>query len=306
MLVLSLTDCPPALRGDLSRWLLEIDTGVYVGQVSQRVREELWARVIGHVNDGRAIMVFRANNEQRMDFRIHNAHWEPIDFDGLKLMLRPGSVRRAQAGASNANPAQPIQEGYSMAAKMRMAKRMQKARAQPVGLPEHLVIIDLETSGLKPDLHEIIELGAIRINQGEEVDSFQALIKPQQPLPEAVAQLTGLSHQQLKDQGLPIQEALPAFLSFLSSHPIVAHNIAFDLAFLREACAQNGLSFPGNRRIDTLALSERHVKDAPDHKLTTLMEHFELPYPDRHRSLADCRATLLLLHKLIEIRQTTE
>ncbi len=69
MLVLSVTDCPPALRGDLSRWLLEIDTGVYVGKVSQRVREELWKRVVKHLKNGRAVMVYNARNEQKMDWR---------------------------------------------------------------------------------------------------------------------------------------------------------------------------------------------------------------------------------------------
>ena len=82
MIVIILNNCPPALRGDLTKWLQEVNTGVYVGQVSARVRDELWARVQGNVKSGRATMVFNTNNEQGMDFRVHNTSWEPIDFDG--------------------------------------------------------------------------------------------------------------------------------------------------------------------------------------------------------------------------------
>ena len=86
MIVLTLMDCPPALRGDLTKWLQEVNTGVYVGQVSARVRDGIWERVCENAKSGRATMVFSANNEQRMDFRVHNTSWEPIDFDGLKLI----------------------------------------------------------------------------------------------------------------------------------------------------------------------------------------------------------------------------
>ena len=72
MIVLTIANCPPKLRGDLSKWLLEINTGVYVGRVSARVREALWQRVCENIRDGQATMVFTANNEQHMDFYVHN------------------------------------------------------------------------------------------------------------------------------------------------------------------------------------------------------------------------------------------
>jgi CRISPR-associated protein Cas2 len=66
MIILTLTDCPPSLRGDLSKWLVEISTGVYVGRVSARVRESLWERVKEYAKTGRATLVYPAKNEQRM------------------------------------------------------------------------------------------------------------------------------------------------------------------------------------------------------------------------------------------------
>ena len=67
MIVLTMTNCPPKLRGDLSKWLLEINTGVYVGNVNARVRELIWKRVCENIKNGQATLVFPANNEQHMD-----------------------------------------------------------------------------------------------------------------------------------------------------------------------------------------------------------------------------------------------
>lgn len=89
MTVLVIAACPVGLRGHLTRWLLEISPGVFVGTVTARVRELMWTRVLDMVNNGRAIMVFHADNEQGMDFRVHNHTWQPTDYDGIQLMLRP-------------------------------------------------------------------------------------------------------------------------------------------------------------------------------------------------------------------------
>ena len=100
MTVVVVTDCPPKLRGDLTKWLLEINTGVYVGKLSSRVREELWTRVCENLKTGRATMVFRAANEQHMDFWVHNTTWEPVDVDGIKLIRRPSPKQLAQSTQS--------------------------------------------------------------------------------------------------------------------------------------------------------------------------------------------------------------
>lgn len=300
MLVLSVTECPPALRGDLSRWLQQIDTGVYVGQVSHRVREELWKRTVSHLKNGRAVMVFSARNEQKMDFRIHNASWEAIDFDGLKLMLRPSTTRQSSKHPGEGS----LPTGYSAAAKTRMMSRSQKSRSASFHFPDQFVIIDLETTGFQPQTHEIIEIGAIKVNSGLEESYFHAFIHQKNPLPDSITQLTGLSDDILHRDGRPLKEVLPELIEYLGNLPIVSHNIAFDLDFLRAACDQFNMPFPGNRRIDTLTMAKQHVKSISNHRLETLMQHFGIAHEDAHRSLPDCRATLALLHKLIEIIET--
>jgi CRISPR-associated protein Cas2 len=75
----------------MTRWLLEIAPGVFVGKISTRVRELMWQRVIDMVRTGRAIMVYAADNEQGLAFQVHEHNWEPIDIEGITLMLRPAA-----------------------------------------------------------------------------------------------------------------------------------------------------------------------------------------------------------------------
>ena len=89
MTVLVLTAVPPGLRGHLTRWLLEIAPGVFVGRVTARVREHLWLRVCRHAGEaGRAVMVHTARNEQGLSFRTIGGGWQPIDYDGVMLVHR--------------------------------------------------------------------------------------------------------------------------------------------------------------------------------------------------------------------------
>ena len=89
MVVIVLTACPSGLRGDLTRWLLEIAPGVFVGHTTARVRERLWVRVVECSKEGRAIMVSSARNEQHLSFTVHQPDWVPVDSDGLELIKRP-------------------------------------------------------------------------------------------------------------------------------------------------------------------------------------------------------------------------
>ena len=113
MVVLVLTACPAGLRGHLTRWLMEVSPGVFIGRVTVRVRDLMWLRVLDLAKDGRAIMVFEANNEQGMEYRLHRHDWIPEDFDGLWLMRRP----------ADPSPTQALRPGWSSVARMRRARR---------------------------------------------------------------------------------------------------------------------------------------------------------------------------------------
>jgi len=88
MIAVVLSVTPSQLRGVLTRWLLEVAPGVYVGNTSKRIREHLWERIVEDVNRGRALMVWSCRSEQGLEFRAHNHTWETVDLDGLILMQR--------------------------------------------------------------------------------------------------------------------------------------------------------------------------------------------------------------------------
>ena len=103
MIVVVLSCCPPSLRGDLTKWLFEISTGVYVGQIAARVRDSLWERIVSSIGSGRAIMAFSADNDQRFDIRVHNTEWGLEEIDGIKVMMRRGAEGTMRGGFSNAS-----------------------------------------------------------------------------------------------------------------------------------------------------------------------------------------------------------
>lgn len=113
MVVLVLTACPAGLRGHLTRWLLEISPGVFVGVITARVRELMWLRVLELCKDGRAIMVYRAKNEQGLAFQVHRHDWEPVDVDGIALMRRPVDADRLPQ----------MRRGWSTASRRRRSRR---------------------------------------------------------------------------------------------------------------------------------------------------------------------------------------
>lgn len=283
-----MTDCPPRLRGDLSKWLCEINTGVYVGQLSSRVRDALWDRVCKNLQTGRATMVYTTNGEQKMDFRVHNTTWVPVDFDGIKLMRRP-----LPQGVTEELPLKP---GFSNAAKRQMAARRAGARAHA---SDRVVLIDLETTGLRPDRDEIIEFGAIRLG-GDEETEFSCLVRPAGPLPQRIAELTGLTDGVLQEQGLAMDRALEQFLAFIGRDRLVGYNLPFDMAFLRTACQRAGRTMPANRSVDLLNLARRKLSGVSNFKLATLAAHFALPQQASHRALADCRLMKEIYEKLNE------
>lgn len=118
MVVIVLTACPVGLRGHLTRWLLEISAGVFVGKVSARVREELWSQVVSMVKDGRALMVYEEATEQGYGFKNHRHHWDVVDVEGLTLMRRPENTDGVSVGTRT--------KGWSSASMRRRATRRRK------------------------------------------------------------------------------------------------------------------------------------------------------------------------------------
>ena len=163
------------------------------------------------------------------------------------------------------------------------------------------VVVDLETTGGAPQDCGITEIGAVKVRGGEVLGEFQTLVNPGAPIPPLVAVLTGITDRLVA--GAPALAAvLPAFLEFARGAVLVAHNAPYDTGFLRAACARHGLPWPDPVVLDTARLA-RHVvarDEARNHKLATLAALFSSPVTPDHRALTDARATVHVLHALVE------
>lgn len=293
MIVITLTDCPVALRGDLTRWLQEINTGVYVGRVSARVRDSLWDRIVTNVKNGRATMVYRARNEQHLEFRVHNTYWRPIDYDGITLMLRPHR--------ETINPPNELKKGFSKASKRKQAKHFAKQARYPSASLINYAVIDLETTGFSPATDEIIEVAALTVNEGFIESQFHSLVSISRSLPKSIVELTGLTDEELSQKGQSLSVVLEGLMDFIGELPIVMHNANFDMSFLKNACQRLSISTPSNPIFDTLKIAKELIRDAPNYNLQSLLAYFDMEMDDLHRGVNDCIATHRLFDKLNKI-----
>jgi DNA polymerase-3 subunit epsilon len=162
------------------------------------------------------------------------------------------------------------------------------------------VVLDLETTGGSAGVDAITEIGVLRLRGGELLGRMETLVNPGVPIPPMITVLTGITEAMVLPAP-PIAEVLPPFLELLGDGVIVGHNIRFDCAFLDAALVANGYPRLSNRRVDTLALARRLVRDEiPNLRLATLARHFRTSVEPTHRAYADAAATAEVLHGLLE------
>ncbi|MBQ2785012.1 MAG: PolC-type DNA polymerase III [Oscillospiraceae bacterium] len=168
--------------------------------------------------------------------------------------------------------------------------------AQEMTFDQEYVSFDLETTGLLPESDQIIEIGAVLMKSGKELDRFQAFVNPHQALERKIIDLTGITDDMLKDAP-DIEEVLPAFLKFIGGRVLVAHNAKFDISFIQAACSR--LNLPYNyTSIDTLSLSQQLLPQLGKHKLDIVAKELKLPNFNHHRAADDANICGLILAKL--------
>jgi DNA polymerase III subunit epsilon len=162
------------------------------------------------------------------------------------------------------------------------------------------VVLDLETTGLSPDRDRITEVGAVRVRGGEVLGELRTFVHPGRPIPPAVTAVTGITDAMVRDAPGPAV-VVPTLLEFLGDAVLVAHNAAFDVGFLRAATHRLGLGPFEPVVVDTARLARRLVRDeVRDCRLATLAVHLRARHRPEHRALADARATVDVLHGLLE------
>lgn len=168
---------------------------------------------------------------------------------------------------------------------------------QDIGFGDEYVAFDLETTGLSSANDRIIEIGAVVMKNGEELDRFQTFVDPQRPLEKKIVELTGITDEMLK--GAPkIEEILPEFLKFVNGRVLVAHNSDFDTGFIRAACARQGLPYTYTAA-DTLILSQNMLPQLNKFKLDIVSNALSLPDFNHHRAADDAVTCGLIMHRLM-------
>jgi DNA polymerase-3 subunit epsilon len=163
-------------------------------------------------------------------------------------------------------------------------------------------VVDLETTGGSAAGGSMItEIGAVKVRGGEVLGEFQTLVNPHTEIPPFIAVLTGISNSMVA-AAPSIDSALPAFLEFAAGCVLVAHNAPFDVGFLQHFNEQQGRAWPRFEVLDTAKLARRVITrdDAPNCKLSSLAQLFGATTTPNHRALADARATVDVLHGLME------
>ncbi|MGA8845776.1 MAG: DEDD exonuclease domain-containing protein [Nocardioides sp.] len=163
-------------------------------------------------------------------------------------------------------------------------------------------VVDLETTGGSARAGSMItEVGAVKVRAGVVLGEFQTLVNPRTDIPAFIAVLTGISNSMVVGAP-PIESVLPAFLEFAAGCVLVAHNAPFDVGFLKHFAAEQDREWPSFEIVDTAVLARRIITrdDAPNCKLSSLAKTFGAETVPNHRALSDARATVDVLHGLME------
>ena len=162
------------------------------------------------------------------------------------------------------------------------------------------VVVDLETTGLSPGRDRITEIGAVKVRCGEVLGEFHSLVHPDRAVPPAVTAVTGITDGMLRGAP-PVAAVLPTFAEFARGSVLVAHNAGFDTSFLAAELERHGFPPLDLPVVDTARLARRLLRDeVRDVRLATLARHLRARTAPEHRALTDARATVDVLHGLLE------
>jgi DNA polymerase III epsilon subunit family exonuclease len=169
----------------------------------------------------------------------------------------------------------------------------------PPFMSRPLVVFDTECATAHGAPH-LLEIGAVRAVDGEIVDHFEALVRPEVPIEAEAIEVHGIDEDMVRD-ARPAAEVIAEFVAFAGEDWLVAHSVMHDAQVLGFEAARHGLALPDTTMIDTLKLVRHCVPDAADHKLDTLVGHFDIEADVQHRALADAVSCWKVMEECLEL-----
>lgn len=153
------------------------------------------------------------------------------------------------------------------------------------------VCVDVETTGLNPKSEKLIEIGAVKVSDGQVTECFQSFLNPGRPLEPRIVELTGITDDMLADAQTGAQ-IMPKFREFCEDLPLLGHNLIFDYSFLKRGMLNEKLTFD-KMGIDTLKIARKYLPELESRSLGFLCQHFQIIHT-AHRALGDAQATVQL------------
>ena len=169
-------------------------------------------------------------------------------------------------------------------------------------LEDTFVVFDTETTGFYAGSDQMIEIGAVKIQNGKIIDRFDELIDPHRPLPKKITELTFITDEMLS--GKEDEEVVTKrFLEWAKDLPMVAHNAKFDISFMKAACNKYNLGEFDATVLDTMGLARMLYPDWPNHKLQTLTKKLDVPWDEdkHHRADYDAEGTAIAFYKMAKL-----
>ena len=161
------------------------------------------------------------------------------------------------------------------------------------------MVFDIETTGFSPEKNKIIEIGAVKVVNGQITDKFSTFVNPDVPISFEIEQLTGINDNMvLSSPGIEV--ILPQFLEFCKDCALVAHNASFDVSFISWQAAKQGLEFEPTV-LDTVAIARQLLSSLNRFKLDTVAKALNISLENHHRAVDDAGATAEIFVKFVEM-----
>lgn len=158
------------------------------------------------------------------------------------------------------------------------------------------IAFDLETTGLSPQEHEIIEIGALKVREGKVVDRFMEFVHPDKPITPMITNITHITNDMVAG-AKSCPEVIHDFLSFCEDDVLIGHNVMFDYSFVKCSAVREGLTFE-KMGIDTLKIAKKVHPELESKSLSALCEHYKIENKAAHRAYFDALATAKLYQTL--------
>ncbi|RGF24627.1 MULTISPECIES: PolC-type DNA polymerase III [unclassified Dorea] len=166
-------------------------------------------------------------------------------------------------------------------------------------LNDTYVVFDLETTGFSSIKDKIIEIGAVKVENGVITDKFSTFVNPKVPIPFEITNLTGITDDMVMEAP-DIETILPQFLEFVGDAVLVAHNASFDVSFIEQNCRYQDIT-PDFTSVDTVAMARILLPTLSKFKLNVVANALHISLENHHRAVDDAGATAEIFVKFVEM-----